>query len=218
MKRSIKKIAILFLFAFFCFILLEGFDAHAASTKPVLIRLPVVQSFSSQDGQVISSSEKRIYKLTPLEKDNPMPSETIGGKYEMAITGNQTVEIGELMYTHAGIYSYQLAMVKSNQSSDYECDMTEYTIIVCVRNEENGQLGKPVVIIKNSNGHKSEILAYNYNYNYITNNEDDDNTTEGMPQTGDRSRIEIWILLFAPSALLIILLLLKRKNDFEQEE
>ena len=213
-KSSTKKITILFLIAFFCFMMEIGFDVYAVSTEPVFIKLSVMQSFSSQDKILTSSIEKLTYEFRPLEKDNPMPSETIGEKYEITIIGNQIIEIGELIYTHAGIYNYQLKVVKSDYSRDYKCDITEYTIIVCVRNEGNGQLGKPEVIIKNNNGQKSGILVYNY----VSINKGGSNITGEMPQTGDHSQREIWIVLFVASTLFIILLLIKRKKDFEQKE
>ena len=212
-KNSTKKITILFLFAFFYFIIGIGFDVHAASTEPVFIKVPVVQSFSYKDGSAISNTEKFTYELTPLENANPMPLGTTNGKYEIAIIGNQTVEIGELIYTHAGIYNYQLKLVKSS-SSDYKCDVSSYTVVVCVRNEVNGQLGKPDVIIKNNNGQKSKILEYNY----VSALAKPGDPSGGTPQTGNRSRMEIWIMLFTSSTMLIILLLAKRRKEPEQEE
>ena len=213
MKNSTKKITILFLFAFFCFMIGVGFDVHAASTEPVFIKVPVVQSFSYKDGSIISNTEKFMYELIPLENANPMPPGTTNGKYEIAIIGTQTVEIGELIYTHAGIYNYQLKLAKSS-ISDYKRDVSSYTIVVCVRNEENGQLGKPEIIIKNNNGRKSAILAYNY----VSTLAKPGDPSRGIPQTGDRSQIEIWILLFTASTVLFILLLIKRRKESEQEE
>ena len=106
-------------------------------------------------------------------------------------------------------------MVKSS-SSDYKCDVSSYTVVVCVRYEENGQLGKPDIIIKNNNGRKSEILAYNYVSIFSAKNPEGGGKT---PQTGDCSQIEIWIMLFAASTWFILLLLVKRsKDDPEQEE
>ena len=213
-KSSTKKIIILFLFAFFYFMIGVCFDVHAASTEPVFIKVPVVQSFSYQDGSAISNTEKFTYELIPLENTNPMPPGTTNGKYEIAIIGNQTVEIGELIYTHAGIYNYQLKLAKSS-ISDYKCDVSSYTIVVCVHNEENGQLGKPEIIIKNNNGRKSAILAYNYVSILSAKNPEGGGKT---PQTGDRSQIDLWVMLFTASILCIILLLAKRKNGSEQEE
>ena len=212
-KNSTKKITILFLFAFFYFMIGAGFDVRAESTKPVFIKVPVVQSFSYQNGSAINNTEKFTYEFTPLENDNPMPPGTAGGKYEIAIIGNQTVEIGEMIYTHAGIYNYQLKLVKS--SSNYQCDISSYTVVVCVRNEVNGQLGKPEIIIKNNNGRKSVVLAYNYVPIFAATSPEGGRKT---PQTGDRSPIELWSMLFAVSTVLIILLLAKRRNDPEQEE
>ena len=213
-KNSTKKITILFLVAFFYFMIGAGFDVHAANSEPVFIKVPVVQSFSYKDGAAISNTEKFTYELTPLENTNPMPSETKNGKYEIAIIGNQTVEIGELIYTHAGIYNYELKLVNSD-ISDYKCDVSSYTIVVCVRNEENGQLGKPAIIIKSNNGRKSAVLAYNYVSIF---DKPGDGSGGKTPQTGDRSQIEIWIMLFTSSTMLIILLLTKRRKASEQEE
>jgi len=83
-----------------------GFGVNAASTEPVFIKVPVVQSLSYHDGSAISNTEKFTYEFTPLENTNPMPSGTTGGKYEIAVIANQTVEIGELLYTYAGIYNF----------------------------------------------------------------------------------------------------------------
>ena len=223
------------MFAFFYFIIGAGFDVHAANTEPVFIKVPVVQSFSYKDGSAISNTEKCTYELIPLENANPMPPGTTNGKFEIAIIGNQTVEIGELIYTHAGIYNYQLKVVKSN-ISDYKCDVSSYTVVVCVPNEENEQLGKPEVIIKNNNGRKSAILAYNYVSILSTKNpggEGDTLQTGGCSQTeitknsegggntlqtGYRSQTEIWIMSLSASTLFITVLLAKRKKDDPEQE
>ena len=215
MKNSTKKTIILFLLTFFYLMIGAGFDAHAVNTEPVFIRLPVQQSFSFQNELITNSTEKFTYEFTSLENGNPMPSGTTGGKYETAIIGNQTVEIGEIVYTHAGFYNYQVKAASSNNSGDYTCDVTEYTVTVCVRNEGNGQLGKPEVIIKNNNGQKSGNLAYNYVSVLATTGV---KSGGGTPQTGDRSQVKIWIALFVASILFIILLLIKRKKDSDQDE
>ena len=212
-KNRTRIIQILFMAALFLLVMGIGLDVYAASTEPVTIRIPVVQSFSSQDKPVTDSIEQYTYEFTPLEKNNPMPSETVGGKYEITIIGTQTVEIGDLIYVHAGIYNYQLNVVKSSHSSDFRCDITGYTITVCVRNEGNGLLGKPEVITKNSNGKKSDILAYHY----VSSSRSGDNLPIGIPQTGDNSNTRSWIVIMSVSAFSCLLILVYRKRKPEEK-
>ena len=199
--------------ALFLLVMGIGLNVYAASTEPVSISIPVAQSFSSQGKPVTGSVEQYTYEFTPLEKDNPMPSETIGGKYEISIIGNQTVEIGDLVYAHAGIYTYQLNVIESSHNSDYKCDISGYTITVCVRNEENGQLGKPEVITKNSNGKKSDIIAFNY----VSSSKIGDTPPEGTPQTGDNSDICSWLVIMLISAFCCILILVYRKRKSKKK-
>jgi len=87
--------------------------------------------------QIISSryaSEPReqafIYRLTPEDVGNPMPTGSGTDNYVFVITGNGTKQVGPITFNSAGTYIYTLNCV--TDTADYAKDRQVYTIYIRV--------------------------------------------------------------------------------------
>ena len=224
-KRICIKTSILFFLVLFCFTAGKDISVHATSANPVSVRLPIAQSFISENKQIPNVDKNFVYELTPIEKSNPMPSGSVENKYTVTVKGNKIVQTSKIIYTHAGIFNYTVKALKSNDTKGYTNANSTYTIAVCVRNKPNGQLEKPELIIQNQAGRKAESLAFTYvlappNDNSDGDSSDGDNSGGGggNANTGDTNHTVVWFMLGTLSILALIFLIIKRKKDSEQLE
>ena len=94
------------------------------------VTLTVKQVFTST-GSATPPSEAFTYKLTPELTSNPMPTGSSESGYTFIITGTDDIDIGPIIFTQMGLYTYEISLI-TNPQSGYTYDLEVYTLKIYV--------------------------------------------------------------------------------------
>jgi len=185
------------------------------------LRFTVAQVFTSSSDPADGTF---IYRLNPLDPDNPMPQGGTAFGYDVTITGNSSVEIGPVNFTRGGIYRYELAQVIDAEKPGYTCDRRIYTIEVHVDTALNVAL-----VVINVDGTKADNIVFENGYSAPPDQsvppvdpgkEKPDGGNEGKPgpPTGDELEAAFYYALFvlgvvAAAGIVVYLIRSKRRKQ-----
>lgn len=102
------------------------------------------------------------YDLTALEEGSPMPDDSQNNIYSFSMSGTENRKIGPMIFSHGGIYRYEVKQNISGKKENYRYDETVYTVEVYVKNEEHGLTAE--VIVLNEAGSKCESIQFENTY------------------------------------------------------
>ena len=145
----------------------------------------------------------------------PMPEGSTGGVKIVTITGAGTVEIGAIVYTQPGVYTYTVSEVNGGLNG-YTYDTTVYTMTVTVK--KVGNRLQAVRTIKRMDGTSASALSFTNRYSK-TDDPTQPTTPPGKPdgpKTGDETNDAIWWTLLGLSILGMVFALVyrgKRQTD-----
>ena len=118
-------------------------------------------------GQQPPKDETFTFKLTPAgwpeavgAADVPMPAGTVAGEKTMTITGAGTKEFGEIRFTKAGTYTYQVTELDEKKRG-YEYDRSVYSVVAVVT-EDGPFLKVTTTHLKDGNAADSIVFTNRY--------------------------------------------------------
>ena len=126
---------------------------HAADTS---ITLTVEQTFTSTSAW---SADTFVYRLVPLDHNNPMPPNSDAQGYSFTISGNANKVIGPMQYDQQGAYLYELSQIAEVKNPGYTYDGRKYTIEIHVDESLN-----VIILVKNELGKKEDAIVFNNTY------------------------------------------------------
>lgn len=207
MKIYIKQKAILALLLLNLLIMTNSV-AYAAE-NPIAVELAVKQTIEYENTTTEQFNKTGTYELTGLTEEAPMPEGSEYNVYAFSINGvDKTVKI-PMLYTHGGMYQYQLTQTTKKQDA-YTYDGTKYKITVYVKNSENGGLVAEVMA-ENGSGKKCTDITFRNQYEKKGNVEQQ---TAGPVKTGDETKILLWLLVLSGSAFAVLCIGTIRKRKF----
>lgn len=207
MKIHIKQKAILALLLL-NLLIMTGSVAYAAENQ-ISVELAVKQTIEYEHTATEPFHKTGTYELTGLTEEAPMPEGSEHNVYAFSINGvDETVKI-PMVYTHGGMYQYQLTQTTQKQDA-YTYDETKYKITVYVKNSENGGLVAEVMA-ENGSGKKCTDITFRNQYEKKGSVEQQ---TAGPVKTGDETRILLWLLTLSGSAFAVLCLCTIRKRKF----
>lgn len=114
--------------------------------------------------------------------------------------------IFSVLYTYPGTYHYTLSQEKgTDKKTTY--DETVYNVDVYVTEDEDGRMSaEPVIYLDGSSGKKPSAGFRNIK-------KLDTNKTTGKVKTGDMSNTAFWIAALGLSAMLMGIMILRRKKE-----
>ena len=122
-----------------CFLLVFCGKVRAAENS-VSVSFPVEQVFQTEN-QIPEELDRTCqYEFKALNLSNPMPEGTWDNSYIFTIEDNLTVNIEDIVYTHGGVYKYQLRQLTGQKQQGYICDEQVYQLEVYVKNAPAGGL------------------------------------------------------------------------------
>lgn len=190
MSRTGKKIRILTCLVA-VFMLFSTLPVYAAE-KTVEVRIPV-----SCTGK--NTKESFSYHLK---------AET--SEFQTLATDSLSLRDGEtgsfsVLYTYPGTYHYTISQEKgTDKKTTY--DETVYKVDVYVTEDEDGKMSaEPIVYLNGSNEKKQSA-------SFINVKKLDTNKTPGNVKTGDTSNTAFWIAASGLSAMLMGIMILRRKK------
>lgn len=143
-----------------CFILLMGDTVMAADS--ISASIPVKQVFTTSKEVPAELNESCTYELRAKETGYPMPEGSKDGVYQFFLNGNEEKDLGSIVYSHGGVYSYELLQTTADAGS-YTYDRIVYQIDVYVKNLANGSLGVQI-ISRTEDGNKVGEIVFNNSY------------------------------------------------------
>lgn len=191
MSRTGKKIRILTCLVA-VFMLFSTLPVYAAE-KTVEVRIPV-----SCTGK--NTKESFSYHLK---------AET--SEFQTLTTDSLSLRDGEtgsfsVLYTYPGTYHYTISQEKgTDKKTTY--DETVYKVDVYVTEDEDGEMSAEPVIYLNGSNEKKQSASF------INVKKLDTNKTPGNVKTGDASDTAFWIATSGLSAMLIGIMILRRKKE-----
>ena len=197
MKIHIKQKAILALLLLNLLIMTNSV-AYAAENQ-ISVELAVKQTIAYENTATEPFHKTGTYELTSLAEEAPMPEGSEHNVYAFSINGvDETVKI-PMVYTHGGMYQYQLTQTTKKQDA-YTYDETKYKITVLVKNSKNGGLVAEVMA-ENGSGKKCGDIIFQNKY-HGQKKQVVQNTTP--VKTGDETNMIIWFILGSGSVMLFI--------------
>ena len=191
MNKTVKKIRIFTCLA--AMLMLFSTLPVCAAEKTVEVKIPV-----SCTGE--NTTESFSYHLK---------AET--SEFQTLATESLSLRDGEtghfsVLYTYPGTYHYTLSQEKgTDKKTTY--DETVYKVDVYVTEDEDGRMSaEPVIYLNGSSGKKPSAGFRNIK-------KLDTNKTTGKVKTGDRSNTAFWIAASGLSAMLMGIMILKRKKE-----
>jgi len=108
-----------------------------AYARSATFSIPVEQIFEvAPEGLVREGAFS--YEMRRLNSAYPFVPGITGDVYNFTLTGNDTHSLGELTFTHAGLFRYEIRAVGTAEGN-YIFDDTVYTAIVVVTNTPDGR-------------------------------------------------------------------------------
>lgn len=197
MKKHIKKKAVLALLLLNLLVMANSM-VYAAENQ-ISLALAVKQTIEYKNVTIEQLNKTGTYELTSLTEDTPMPEGSENNVYAFSIKGiDETVKI-PIVYTHGGIYQYQLVQTTEEQT-DYIYDKTNYKITVYVKNSANGGLVSEV-IAENGSGKKCGEITF---FNKYQKKDDAQQQDKDSVKTGDEATNLMSLLMLCGLSLMIL--------------
>ena len=174
-------------------LMLFGTMPVCAAEKTVEAKIPV-----SCTGENTTESFSYHLKAEPSE-------------FQTLATDSLSLRDGEtgrfsVLYTYPGTYHYTLSQEKgTDKKTTY--DETVYNVDVYVTEDEDGRMSAEPIIYLNGSNEKKQSAGFR-NIRKL-----DTNKTTGNVKTGDRSNAAFWIAASGLSAMLMGIMILKRKKE-----
>lgn len=147
------------------------------------------------------------YDLTALEEGSPMPDDSQNNIYSFSMSGTENRKIGPMIFSHGGIYRYEVKQNISGKKENYRYDETVYTVEVYVKNEEHGLTAE--VIVLNEAGSKCESIQFENTYTVpgteMTPAPFPNVTPGAVPavRTGDTNSLGMYVILLGLAVLMM---------------
>ena len=125
-RQTSKALCIAVVVAMLC-MALPPLRAYAADNNP--LTLTVSQVFNSSSAGV---DDEFTYRLEPDLPSNPMPSGSTADGLNFTIRGTASIPVGPIVFTQAGLYSYKIVQVVTEEQLGYTYDRHVYSIDVQV--------------------------------------------------------------------------------------
>lgn len=140
-------------------------EVMTETTDQVSVSIPVEQHFQTNSQNPKKLKQTWTYRLTARE-NAPLPDGSNNGVYTFTLTGNEKKQVGPIIYSHAGLYHYRLALCKGPKNdTKYTVDQKVYDITVSVENSGNGLTAK--VIVENMCGQKVDTISFEHLYTVV---------------------------------------------------
>jgi pilin isopeptide linkage protein/LPXTG-motif cell wall-anchored protein len=136
------------------------------------------------------------FQMKAVTDGAPMPEGSKDGVKTVQITGNGSYEFGEMWFTEAGEWVYEISEVNDGVKG-YTYDTTKYTLTVTVTEDESGKLVKEETVT----GGDGEIVFTNVY------------EEEPLPKTGDNAPTTLVLLALLVSGAALVLLRQRRKEE-----
>jgi len=99
------------------------------------LTIPVEQVFGVTPG--VQQDGTFVYEMHPLDPSYPLPAGAVGNVYTFTMNNSEVRNIGPIVFTHAGIFSYEIRNF-AQPTAGFTLDSTIYTVVVAVRNVNGG--------------------------------------------------------------------------------
>lgn len=179
---------------------------HAQAAWEVSVSVPVKQVFETT-GEVPDHLDQTFcYQVTAQDKNSPLPDEAQDGVYFLELTGNETKEAGSFVFTHGGVYRYEICLADGQKGEGFTCDSSVYQLLFYVKNGPDGSL-IPQIVVKDESGNKLDEISFQHAYlGRETGNNADAGTQNqaGNVKTGDQAEVLLWCALGLVSMALIL--------------
>lgn len=189
------------------------------------ISVPVTISLS---GTLPETEESFSINLKADSTDIPMPQGSKDGIYTMMIKGAGTKNFPVITYDKVGVYTYRIVQTAGN-AQNCKYDDTVYLLKVTISNkEDHSGLEATVVIRPETQTEKTSSAEFHNEYETKTEEttktsepeqpqeETKSEPTEVLP-TGDHSNVIFYVTLLVGSIAVVLVLLLMRKDDKQDE-
>ena len=165
----------------------------------------------------VCAAEKTVEAKIPVSSTGKNTKESFSyhlkaetSEFQTLATDNLSLRDGEtgsfsVLYTYPGTYHYTISQEKgTDKKTTY--DETVYNVDVYVTEDEDGKMSaEPVIYLNGSNGKKQSAC-------FINTKELDTNKTTGNVKTGDTSNTAFWFVTLGLSAMLMGIMILRRKK------
>jgi len=129
---------------------------QAAYAAPDDVTLAVEQVFTKPAGS--TAADTFTYTLTAQQSGSPMPAGSSGDTCTFTISDTDTVDLGPVIYSTAGTYSYEIQQTVVSAQTGYTYDRQVYTMEVYATNTAGGLQADAVVY--NGNGLKVSAIVF----------------------------------------------------------
>lgn len=165
----------------------------------------------------VCAAEKTVEAKIPVSSTGKNTKESFSyhlkaetSEFQTLATDNLSLRDGEtgsfsVLYTYPGTYHYTISQEKgTDKKTTY--DETVYNVDVYVTEDEDGKMSaEPVIYLNGSNGKKQSADFRNIK-------KLDTNKTTGNVKTGDTSNTAFWFVTLGLSAMLMGIMILRRKK------
>ena len=152
--RRLFALAVLLLVA----LLVSISVATAAPTDAVI---PVEQIFT-----LLTSSpgidDGFTYELIAREPGNPLPAGSSGNTYTFKLNGSTKSTLSPIVFTHAGVFEYQIGMRPGPKLPNYTYDERIYFLTIYVKNTATGLASE--IIARTAGGDKVDAITFEKSY------------------------------------------------------
>lgn len=191
MNKTVKKLRLFTCLA--AMLMLFSILPVCAAEKTVEVKIPV-----SCTGE--NTTESFFYHL----KAEPSEFQTLATD-SLSLRDGETGRFS-ILYTYPGTYHYTISQEKgTDEKTTY--DETVYNVDVYVTEDENGKMSAEPIIYLNGSNEKKQSAGFR-NIKKL-----DTNKTTGNVKTGDRSNAAFWIAASGFSAMLMGIMILRRKKE-----
>lgn len=138
------------------------FQALAAGSETVSVVVPVEQIFNVSNANADDLDSSFNYCLLPKDTTAPMPDGSTDSGYAFSLKGTTKQSIGPIVFTHAGLYEYEVKPVIGQQKDHYTYDTSAYTVKINIKNSGDSLIAE--VFVFNSTNEKVDGICYTNSY------------------------------------------------------
>lgn len=182
-------------------------DAYGQSVPTADVHMTVEQTLTITGERPNSKDTAFEYVLEAVQAGNPMPEEAKGETLTFSITGNQTVDIGPITFSHGGVYSYKIYQIDAGKQN-YTYDTKVYTVTAYVRNRADGGL-TAYLVADTGSGQKPAAISFE---NYYSSSSIG-NQPGGTLQTGQMFQYMLFWGIVTVSVFVMLVIIPKRKKN-----
>lgn len=209
LKKQISK----FLLSFMLLFSFLGLNIQAEEYRGEAV-IVITQEFTNY------SSNKNInstfnYELIAAE-NAPLPDGSNNNVYSFQVTGNNHANIA-ISYSSPGLYNYSIRQLKDENKKGYKFDDRVYSFQVSVVNTDDGKLSGNVILPRNSEGKKINMIFSNsYGQAVKPNTKPSTNGSSGTNTAAETNR-DSWSLVFLLSIVGIALFIILTRKEKQKE-